>query len=89
VSAQIFFAQASAYCFSSSLRWLDRIRVPTLLLSAADDPFLPPEVLDEVRAATRENDALHCEFLEQGGHVGFIAGNLPWRPLYWAEWRVD
>lgn len=73
---------------SSSLRWLDRIRVPTLLLSAADDPFLPPEVLDEVRAAARKNDALQCEFAEQGGHVGFIAGSLPWRPLYWAEWRV-
>ena len=73
---------------SSSLRWLHRIRVPTLLLSAADDPFLPPEVLGEVRAAAHENEFLHCEFVAQGGHVGFIAGNLPWRPLYWAEWRV-
>jgi predicted alpha/beta-fold hydrolase len=73
---------------SSSLRWLDRIRVPTLLLSAADDPFLPPEVLDDVRAAAGENAFLYCEFFEQGGHVGFIAGNLPWRPLYWAEYRV-
>ena len=73
---------------SSSLGWLDRIRIPTLLLSAADDPFLPREVLDQVRAAARTNDFLHCEFFEQGGHVGFIAGHLPWRPLYWAEWRV-
>lgn len=73
---------------SSSLRWLHRICVPTLLLSADDDPFLPSAVLDEVRAAARENDALHCEFVERGGHVGFIAGNLPWRPLYWAECRV-
>jgi uncharacterized protein len=74
---------------SSSLRWLHRIRVPTLLLSAADDPFLPPEVLGEARAAAHENEFLHCEFVAQGGHVGFIAGNLPWRPLYWAEWRVS
>jgi hypothetical protein len=73
---------------SSSLRWLDRIRVPTLLVSAADDPFLPREVLDEVRATAMSNGALHCEFPERGGHVGFIAGALPWRPLYWAEWRV-
>jgi predicted alpha/beta-fold hydrolase len=79
---------ADYYQRSSSLRWLDQIRVPTLLVSAADDPFLPAEVLEEVRAAARENDALHCEFPEQGGHVGFIAGTLPWRPLYWAEWRV-
>lgn len=76
------------YQRSSSLRWLDRIRVPTLLLSALDDPFLPPEVLGEVRTAAEGNPALCCEFFEQGGHVGFITGNLPWRPLYWAEWRV-
>ena len=76
------------YQRSSSLYWLERIRTPTLLVSAADDPFLPREVLDEVRAAARSNPALHCEFPEHGGHVGFIAGRLPWRPLYWAEWRV-
>ena len=76
------------YGRSSSLVWLDRIRVPTLLISAADDPFLPREVLDEVRSVARSNSALHCEFPEHGGHVGFIAGSLPWRPLYWAEWRV-
>jgi predicted alpha/beta-fold hydrolase len=73
---------------SSSLRWLDRIRIPTLLLSAADDPFLPAAVLEEVRATARVNGFLHCEFVAHGGHVGFIAGNLPWRPVYWAEWRV-
>ena len=79
---------ADYYERSSSLRWLDRVRVPTLLVSAVDDPFLPPEVLDEVRSAARGNPALHCEFQERGGHVGFIAGNLPWRPLYWAERRA-
>ena len=36
------------YMQSSSLRFLGRIRRPTLLLSARDDPFLPAVVLDEV-----------------------------------------
>jgi uncharacterized protein len=79
---------ADYYERSSSLRWLDRIRVPTLLLNAIDDPFLPPQVLDEVRDIARTTEALQCEFVEQGGHVGFIAGAMPWRPQYWAEWRV-
>ena len=83
-----FLDAADYYARSSSLGWLDRIRVPTLLISAVDDPFLPAEVLDEVRAACRRNAALECEFPEHGGHVGFIAGSLPWRPLYWAEQRV-
>jgi len=76
------------YQQSSSLRWLARIRTGTLLLSARDDPFLPPEVLDEVRIIARDNPALHLEFVEHGGHVGFIAGRLPWRPVYYAEQRV-
>ena len=76
------------YTQSSSLRWLARIRTHTLLLSARDDPFLPPEVLDEVRVIARANPALHLEFVERGGHVGFISGRLPWRPEYYAERSV-
>ena len=76
------------YTRSSSLPYLARIRVRTLLLSARDDPFLPSEVLDEVRDVARANPSLHPEFVERGGHVGFIAGSLPWRPFYYAEWRA-
>jgi predicted alpha/beta-fold hydrolase len=73
---------------SSSLPWLNRIRLNTLLLSAIDDPMLPPEVLDEVRDVARRNPALHLEFVGRGGHAGFIAGSVPWRPFYYAEYRV-
>lgn len=76
------------YTRSSSLHYLARIRTPTLLLSAHDDPFLPREVLDEVRAIADANSCLDVEFVEHGGHVGFISGSLPWRPFYYAEWRA-
>jgi len=76
------------YQKSSSLPWLERIRINTLLLSAVDDPMLPPEVLDEVRDVARRNPSLHLEFAEKGGHAGFIAGSWPWRPFYYAEYRV-
>jgi predicted alpha/beta-fold hydrolase len=76
------------YRRSSSLPRLEHIRLTTLLLSAVDDPMLPPEVLDEVRDIARRNPALHLEFVEQGGHAGFIAGSWPWRPFYYAEYRV-
>jgi predicted alpha/beta-fold hydrolase len=76
------------YRKSSSLPWLERIRINTLLLSAVDDPMLPPEVLDEVRDVARRNPNLHLEFVEKGGHAGFIAGSWPWRPFYYAEYRV-
>ena len=76
------------YARSSSLGFLERIRLPTLLVSAVDDPFLPAEVLDEVRAIARGTPALELEFVPSGGHVGFVGGRVPWRAVYWAERRV-
>jgi predicted alpha/beta-fold hydrolase len=76
------------YRKSSSLPWLEHIRINTLLLSSVDDPMLPPEVLDEVRNVARRNPNLHLEFVERGGHAGFITGSWPWRPFYYAEYRV-
>ena len=54
---------------ASSGPWLGRIRVPTLLLNARNDPFLPEHAL---LAASR--DAAPCvllEFPRTGGHAGF------------------
>jgi predicted alpha/beta-fold hydrolase len=76
------------YARSSSLGFLDRVAVPTLLLNAIDDPFLPADVLDQVREIARGNSCLDLEFTEHGGHVGFIGGRAPWRPFYYAEWRA-
>ncbi|HWL38788.1 MAG TPA: hydrolase [Gemmatimonadaceae bacterium] len=76
------------YSQSSAIRWLPGITVPALLLSAVDDPFLPEDVLEDVRKAAFGNTALHVEFVERGGHVGFIAGRFPWRPIYYMERRL-
>ena len=76
------------YSRSSSIHWLESIVVPTLLLSAVDDPFLPPSVLDEVRGLAAQNSHLTVEFHPHGGHVGFIAGNNPLKPIYYGEKRA-
>src|SRR5262249_25414483 len=76
------------YSRSSSLGYLDGVDVPTLLLSAMDDPFLPPDVLERVREVAESNPCLTLEFTERGGHVGFVSGKVPWRPVYYAEWRA-
>jgi predicted alpha/beta-fold hydrolase len=77
------FASADDYyerC--SSAAFLERVRVPTLLLHAADDPFLPQQHLPF--AAFAANRRLQLVLTSRGGHVGFIGG-LPWRPRFWAE----
>lgn len=76
------------YTQSSAIHWIDSIRVPTLLLSAVDDPFLPPEILERVRTRAAGNPCLEPEFHAHGGHVGFIAGNNPLNPIYYAEQRA-
>jgi len=79
---------ADYYARASSLPYLAGIRRPTLLLSAIDDPFLPADVLDRVRTIAEGNPSITIEFPERGGHVGFTAGTLPWRPWYYGEWRA-
>lgn len=76
------------YTRSSSLSFLGRIRVPTFLLSARDDPFLPPAVLDSVKGAAGANASIELEITDHGGHVGFVEGTLPWKARYYAEARA-
>jgi predicted alpha/beta-fold hydrolase len=83
-----FADAADYYRHSSSLGFLSSVRRPTLLLSAYDDPFLPPPVLREVERLARGNRFLTVEFHQRGGHVGFISGRAPWAPRYYAEERV-
>ncbi|HXC25334.1 MAG TPA: hydrolase [Gemmatimonadaceae bacterium] len=83
------FADAQAYyADSSAIRYIQRIQVNTLLLNAVDDPFLPPDVLDEVRRIAAGNRCLSVEFPEKGGHAGFVSGWNPFSPVYFLERRT-
>lgn len=83
------FADAHDYYErSSSLGFLQRIRVPTLLLSSRDDPFLPATVLERAERVAAGNKLLTVEFTDHGGHAGFVAGSTPQRAWYYGEWRV-
>jgi predicted alpha/beta-fold hydrolase len=83
------FASAHEYYRrSSSIGFLSRIRRPTLLLSAYDDPFLPQTVLRKVELLARSNPFLEVEFHARGGHVGFITGRSPRSARYFAEERA-
>lgn len=77
------------YAKSSSINWLASISIKTLLLSAVDDPFLPPQVLDQVRGIAAKNPHLTVEFPPHGGHVGFVGGHNPLSPTYYLEKRVS
>jgi hypothetical protein len=60
------------------------IRVPTLLLNARNDPFLPAHGLPQ---PTEISASVTAEFPHEGGHVGFVTGSLPGR-LDWLPQRL-
>jgi len=55
--------------------FLERIRVPTLMINARNDPFLPEAAL--VAATRRASPSVVLEFPRTGGHAGFLAGRFP------------
>ena len=63
---------------------LGRIRAPTLIVNARNDPFLPASALPDPAALPA---AVRCEFTEEGGHVGYVTGPFPGR-LDWLPRRV-
>lgn len=73
---------ADYYARSSSLHFVEKIQVPTLCISAHDDPFLPSDVLPLVRE--RASSQVDLRVSDCGGHVGFIGG-MPWKCEYWGE----
>lgn len=72
------------YARSSAGPLLGAVRTPTLLLNAANDPFLPQAALPR-----REHlpDAITLEVPDHGGHVGFVHGALPGR-IDWLPRRL-
>jgi hypothetical protein len=59
------------YTRCSSIGYLDQIKIPTLILTAKNDPFLPEECYPLTQA--RQNENLYLEMPGSGGHVGFIS----------------
>lgn len=69
---------------ASSKPLLGRIEVPTLLLNARNDPFLPEAALP---AARELSAAVRAEFPEEGGHAAFVSGLFP-GDIAWMPRRV-
>lgn len=67
---------------ASARHVLGDIRVPTLVLNARNDPFLPGQHLPRTAST-----CVTLEYPEQGGHVGFVTGRPPGK-LDWLPQRI-
>jgi len=62
---------------ASSKPWLRDIAIPTLVLNARNDPFIPARSLP---TSGEVSDAVTLEQPRQGGHCGFPSGSFPGHP---------
>ena len=72
------------YARCSSIYFLEKIKIPTLLLSAQDDPFISKECIPFDIA--KNHECLHLMSPKKGGHVAFTI--LGKSGEYWAEQKA-
>jgi predicted alpha/beta-fold hydrolase len=68
------------YATQSSNQFLARIRIPTLLIQAKDDPLIPFDIYQQ--PAVQSNPHIRLVAAEHGGHLGFIANRTP---RFWVD----
>ena len=72
------------YTRASCRQYLSGIALPTLVINARNDPFLPPHCLPAREALPHY---VQLETPEHGGHVGFVSGRFPGN-IEWLTQRV-
>lgn len=75
---------ADYYEQCSSLRFVNDIKTPTLVINSLNDPFLSPECFPV--ALLEKHPFVELQILSRGGHVGFAQFNK--NGLYWSEQRA-
>jgi predicted alpha/beta-fold hydrolase len=74
------------YHRASAMRVVDRIRVPALIITAQDDPFVPSEPFRHSQVTSNPHITLHV--CEHGGHCGFVGPASGEDDGYWAEHQI-
>jgi predicted alpha/beta-fold hydrolase len=81
------FQNAADYYYrASAVRVIDRVRVPTLVLTAENDPFVPVEPFKA--AAVTNHPCITVVITADGGHCAFVEAPAPGYDGYWAEREV-
>lgn len=74
------------YHRASAMRVIDRIRVPALIITAEDDPFVPAGTFGDARL--RANPHIELIVTPHGGHCGFVSDASDDDDGYWAEKQI-
>ncbi len=74
------------YAKSAAEKTLSNIVLPTLIISAQDDPFIPACIFDT--PSLNENSRIQLLLTQHGGHCGFLQRRQPQEDPFWAENRI-
>ena len=74
------------YHRASAMRVIDRVRVPALVITAEDDPFVPSRPFHDSKITA--NPRIDLRISTHGGHCGFIGPRAAEDDGYWAENRI-
>lgn len=72
------------YDQASSGPYLTKIRVPTLIVTAVDDPIVPVTTVQKASIS----DAVKLIVADGGGHLGYVAAKSKDPDCRWLDWRV-
>jgi len=72
------------YSINSAGRHVGQIRLPTLIMTAKDDPLVPSATFENLRPSP--NVVVHMT--EHGGHLGYVGAPGVDRDRRWMEWRI-
>ncbi len=76
-----FNSREDYYATCSTYEHLDKIKVPTIVFTAKDDPFVPVESY----AAAKLSPNVHLHIEEYGGHMGYLSKDKT--PLGTRRWQ--
>lgn len=77
---------ADYYHRASAMRVIDKISIPALIITAADDPFVPPGPFKEPAVVNNRN--ITVKLPPHGGHCGFVEESNENYDGYWAEREI-
>ena len=79
-SAEDYYHRASA------MRVIDRVGVPSLIITSEDDPFVPSQPFHDPKVTG--NPHIDLRISQHGGHCGFVGTRSGQDDGYWAESRI-
>lgn len=85
----IGFESAEDYYHQCSpVEVIKHISVPTLIVTAQDDPLVPADTYAEIQEQLTDHDRVTLHLTKHGGHLGFISAPSVDPDPRWSDWRI-